>query len=125
MVNARNTFVGLTRTEPGPARGEPGRLPTGTRNYVRLVPAHDVQGAADAMVARRLGIKRVYLVIQAEPGFTGTRIAAGSGRGPEARDRPRPAHTLSTEGPAATGRLPPGFLLFQLRARLERQHAIG
>jgi branched-chain amino acid transport system substrate-binding protein len=79
MVNGWNTVVGLTHSGPGTAHDEPARYyPTGTRNYVRVVPADDVQGVADALAARKLGAKRVYLVILAFPGFTyGSGVAAG------------------------------------------------
>jgi hypothetical protein len=44
--------------------GEPGiYYPTGRRNYARVVPTDDVEVAADAMVAQRLGVKRVYALM--------------------------------------------------------------
>ncbi len=62
-VNASNTYVGLTRSGPGTTPGEPGRYyPTGVRNYVRLVAADDLQGAADAILARRLGARRIVVL---------------------------------------------------------------
>ncbi|HEY6053023.1 MAG TPA: branched-chain amino acid ABC transporter substrate-binding protein, partial [Gaiellaceae bacterium] len=43
--------------------GEPGKYyPTGKRNYVRIVAADDFQGAADAMLAKQLGVKKVYIL---------------------------------------------------------------
>jgi DNA-binding SARP family transcriptional activator/ABC-type branched-subunit amino acid transport system substrate-binding protein len=57
-----NTVVSLTRA-PSANSHEPGiYYPTGIRNYARVIPADDVQAAADAVVARRLGVKRVYAV---------------------------------------------------------------
>jgi SARP family transcriptional regulator, regulator of embCAB operon len=57
-----NTAVSLTRA-PSAHSHEPGvYYPTGIRNYARVIPADDVQAAADAVLARRLGIKRVYAV---------------------------------------------------------------
>jgi DNA-binding SARP family transcriptional activator/ABC-type branched-subunit amino acid transport system substrate-binding protein len=57
-----NTVVSLTRA-PSANSHEPGvYYPTGRRNYARVIPADDVQAAADAIVARRLGVKRVYAV---------------------------------------------------------------
>jgi DNA-binding SARP family transcriptional activator/ABC-type branched-subunit amino acid transport system substrate-binding protein len=61
IVSPSATVVGLTRREPLAGSNELGALyPTGQRNFVRVVPADDVQPAAGALVARRLGVKRVY-----------------------------------------------------------------
>lgn len=63
MIAAQNTYVGLTRSGPGAARHEPNRFyPTGTRNYVRIIAADDVQAAADALAAKRLGARRIFVV---------------------------------------------------------------
>jgi branched-chain amino acid transport system substrate-binding protein len=63
IVSPSNTYVGLTRRPSGRDSNEPGAFyPTGERNYARVLPADDVQAAADAIVARRLGVKRVYAV---------------------------------------------------------------
>ena len=48
---------------PGTAAGEPGKYyPTGKRNYVRVVAADDYQGAADALLAKSLGVKKVFIL---------------------------------------------------------------
>ena len=61
IVSPSATVVGLTRRGPLAGSKELGALyPTGRRNFARVVPADDVQPAADALVARRLGVKRVY-----------------------------------------------------------------
>jgi DNA-binding SARP family transcriptional activator/ABC-type branched-subunit amino acid transport system substrate-binding protein len=61
IVSPSATYVGLTRRVPSAGSGEPDALyPTGQRNFARVVPADDVQPAAGALVARRLGVKRVY-----------------------------------------------------------------
>jgi DNA-binding SARP family transcriptional activator/ABC-type branched-subunit amino acid transport system substrate-binding protein len=61
IVSPSATYVGLTRRVPSPWSNEPGGLyPTGQRNYARVLPADDVQAAAGALVAQRLGVKRVY-----------------------------------------------------------------
>jgi DNA-binding SARP family transcriptional activator/ABC-type branched-subunit amino acid transport system substrate-binding protein len=61
IVSPSNTYVGLTRPTPASSSDEPGvYYPTGQRNYARVIPPDDVQAAADAIVARRLGVKRVY-----------------------------------------------------------------
>jgi branched-chain amino acid transport system substrate-binding protein len=68
IVSPANTYVGLTHSGPGSARNEPARYyPTGVRNYVRVVAADDVQGAADALLARQLGVRRVYVLHDDEP----------------------------------------------------------
>jgi branched-chain amino acid transport system substrate-binding protein len=63
MISPANTYVGLTHSGPGTAAGEPDKYyPTGKRNYVRIVAADDFQGAADALLAKKLGLKSVYLL---------------------------------------------------------------
>ena len=63
MVSPANAYVGLTHAGPGTAPGEPARYyPTGKRNYIRVVPADDFQGAASAVLAQRLKKKSVYVL---------------------------------------------------------------
>jgi branched-chain amino acid transport system substrate-binding protein len=63
MVSPANTYVGLTHGGPGTVAGEPGKYyPTGKRNYARVVAADDYQGAADAVLAKSLGVKKVYIL---------------------------------------------------------------
>src|SRR5581483_9723466 len=63
MVSPANTYVGLTHTGPGAAAGEPGKYyPTNKRNYVRVVGTDDYQGAADAVLAKSLGVKKVFVL---------------------------------------------------------------
>jgi branched-chain amino acid transport system substrate-binding protein len=63
MVSPANTYVGLTHGGPGTVAGEPGKYyPTGKRNYVRVVAADDYQGAADAVLAKSLGVKKVFIL---------------------------------------------------------------
>jgi branched-chain amino acid transport system substrate-binding protein len=63
MVSPANTYVGLTHGGPGTAPGEPGKYyPTGKRNYARVVAADDFQGAADALLAKSLGVKKVFIL---------------------------------------------------------------
>jgi branched-chain amino acid transport system substrate-binding protein len=67
MVSPANTYVGLTHSGPGTAAGEPQKYyPSGTRNYVRVVAADDYQGAADATNAKSLGIKKLFILNDAE-----------------------------------------------------------
>jgi branched-chain amino acid transport system substrate-binding protein len=63
MVSPANTYVGLTHGGPGTAAGEPDKYyPTGQRNYIRIVAADDFQGAADALLAKQLSLKSVYIL---------------------------------------------------------------
>jgi branched-chain amino acid transport system substrate-binding protein len=63
MISPANTYVGLTHSGAGTANGEPDKYyPTGKRNYIRIVAADDFQGAADALLAQQLGLKKVYIL---------------------------------------------------------------
>jgi branched-chain amino acid transport system substrate-binding protein len=63
QISPANTYVGLTHGGPGTAAGEPNKYyPTGKRNYARVVAADDFQGAADATLAKNLGIKKLYIL---------------------------------------------------------------
>lgn len=66
IVGTATTYVGLTRQTNGDPT-EPGvYYPTKRRNYVHVLPDDDVQAAADAIAARRLGVKRVYTLDEGE-----------------------------------------------------------
>jgi branched-chain amino acid transport system substrate-binding protein len=60
MVSPANTNVGITKKwDPG----EPQKYyPTGVRNYARVVATDDVQGPADALWTKSLGVKKVYVL---------------------------------------------------------------
>ena len=62
MISPANTYTCLTK----PGKGEPGEpenyFPTGKKNYVRVVTADDVQGAAAALLAQGLGAKSVFIL---------------------------------------------------------------
>lgn len=63
MVSPSNTNVGLTHADAGTAPGEPARYyPTGRRNYVRVISADDAQARADALLAKRVGARRVFVL---------------------------------------------------------------
>jgi branched-chain amino acid transport system substrate-binding protein len=63
QISPANTYVGLTHTGPAISPGEPNKYyPTGKRNYARVVAADDFQGAADATLAKSLGIKTLYIL---------------------------------------------------------------
>ena len=62
MISPSATVVGLTHRAPGSQPREPGvYYPTGVRNFVRIVPSDDVQGAADALLAQKLGLRRLFV----------------------------------------------------------------
>jgi len=73
MVSAISTHSGLTRGGPLAQEGRPGRgepaiyYPTGVRSFSRLMAREDLQGVANAMLAKELRLRRVY-VLQ-DPGF--------------------------------------------------------
>ena len=74
MVSPANTYVGLTHPGPGTSAGEPGKYyPTGKRNYVRVVAADDYQGAADALLAKSLGVKKVFILNDKEASASASR----------------------------------------------------
>jgi branched-chain amino acid transport system substrate-binding protein len=63
MISPANTYTGLTASGPGTAAGEPGKYyPTGKRNYARVVADDRFQGAADATLAKQLGVKNLYIL---------------------------------------------------------------
>jgi len=63
MVSPANTAIGITHSGPGAEAGEPDKYyPTGKRNYIRVVAADDLQGAADALWAKHLGLKNVFVL---------------------------------------------------------------
>ena len=77
MVSPLNSFVGLTREGVGIPPSLPSSLyPTGRRNYLRVYPTDDLQGAALALRAKDLGAKRVFVLDDDEPGY-GELMATG------------------------------------------------
>lgn len=63
MVSPANTYPGLTKNVPGVEQGEPSSYYPGCkRNYTRVVPADDLQGAAAANWAKQLGVQKVYVL---------------------------------------------------------------
>jgi branched-chain amino acid transport system substrate-binding protein len=63
MISPSNTHPGLTHPAPDSGREEPGvYYPTGVRNYVRVTGAADYDGAAGAVLAHELGLRRVYVL---------------------------------------------------------------
>jgi branched-chain amino acid transport system substrate-binding protein len=67
FVSPTASYVGLTRGGPGVGPGEPEKYyPTGIRNFARVYPPDDAQGAAGAVLADRRGVKRAY-VFESDP----------------------------------------------------------
>ncbi len=68
MITPANTYPGLTHAAPPiTVAGEPGvYYPTGKRNYARVVATDDFQGPADALMAQKLGVKKVYVLTDNE-----------------------------------------------------------
>ena len=64
MISPANTYPCLTVNLPGGCdASEPDKYyPSGTRNYARVVPADDYQGAAVAEFAQSKGIKKVFVL---------------------------------------------------------------
>jgi branched-chain amino acid transport system substrate-binding protein len=62
MISPANTYTGLSK----PGKGEPDEpdkyYPTGKRNYTRVIPADDLQGAAGANWAKEMGVKTVFIL---------------------------------------------------------------
>jgi branched-chain amino acid transport system substrate-binding protein len=70
IVSPSATHSGLTRggrlADPGGGgRREPALYyPKGVRNFFRVIPRDDLQGVAQAMMAQRLGLTRVFVVAE-------------------------------------------------------------
>ncbi len=75
MVSPGNTFVCLTQPSPTLcAKDEPDvYFPSGTRNYIRVVPNDAVQGAGLASFAQDIGVKRPFVLYRGDdPTSAGT-----------------------------------------------------
>src|SRR5437660_695433 len=66
MVSPANTYPGLTKPGKGESNEPNTYYPNGKRNYARVVPADDLQGAVGATWAQELGAKKVYIVHDTE-----------------------------------------------------------
>jgi branched-chain amino acid transport system substrate-binding protein len=67
MVSPANTYPGLTKKVEGVEANEPDvYYPGGTRNYSRVVPSDDIQGAVAANWAKSLGVQKVYILDDTE-----------------------------------------------------------
>jgi branched-chain amino acid transport system substrate-binding protein len=74
QVSPASPYVGLTSARDA-GQYEPDRFyPSGQRTFARLMPADPVQAAAQVMLMRKLGVKRVYLIEDQDP-FDGPLVA--------------------------------------------------
>jgi branched-chain amino acid transport system substrate-binding protein len=86
MISPANTYPGLTKPGKGEANEPDVYYPSGERNYTRVVPADDLQGAAAARWAQELGVKSAYVLDDAElygKGIADVFNASASGLGIE------------------------------------------
>lgn len=66
-VSPANTYPGLTEGGPGTESGEPNNYyPTGKRNYARVVWNDQFQGAANALLAKELGLSKIFVLNDSE-----------------------------------------------------------
>jgi len=112
QVSPANTYVGLTTNLPGSAAGEPQKYyPTGTRNYLRIVPIDSIQGASDLMAMKQAGCTKVAVandkeaygaglaqLIELEKGFYGVTVVSNTGIDPTAANFRSYAATIKSEG---------------------------
>jgi ABC-type branched-subunit amino acid transport system substrate-binding protein len=64
LISPGNSYVGLTRPGPGVGPDDPGRFRLGGGvTYLRVYPGDNIQYEAEAILARELGLKKVYVVI--------------------------------------------------------------
>jgi branched-chain amino acid transport system substrate-binding protein len=112
QVSPANTAVGLTSDEPGADKGEPDKYyPTGSRNYLRIVPKDTIQGAALASLMKEDGCQSAYILndkevygaglarnIEGAAGEIGLKIAGNEGIDPKAPNFRSQASTVKSSG---------------------------
>jgi branched-chain amino acid transport system substrate-binding protein len=112
MVSPANTYVGLTTNLPGSAPGEPQKYyPTGTRNYLRIVPIDSIQAAADLMAAKQAGCTKLAVandkeaygqglatLLELEKGFYGVNVISNTGIDPTTPNFRSYASTIKGQG---------------------------
>ena len=103
QVSPANTYVGLTTNLPGSAAGEPQKYyPTGTRNYLRIVPIDSIQAASDLMAMKQAGCTKVAVandkeaygaglatLLELEKGMYGVTIVVQHGDRPDRGQLPQ------------------------------------
>ena len=112
QVSPANTYVGLTTSLPGSAAGEPRKYyPSGTRNYLRIVPIDSIQAASDLMAMKQAGCTKVAVandkeaygsglatLLELEKGMYGVTIASNTGVDPTAPNFRSYASTIASQG---------------------------
>ncbi len=112
QVSPANTYVGLTTNLPGSAPGEPQKyFPTGTRNYLRIVPIDSIQAAADLIAMKEAGCTKVAVandkeaygsglatLLELEKGDYGVTIVSNTGIDPTAPNYRSYAATIKGQG---------------------------
>lgn len=73
MISPSNTYPGLTRPGKGQSNEPDVYYADGKRNYARVVPTDDVQGAVGAGWAKQLGAQKVYVLDDSD--LYGTAVA--------------------------------------------------
>jgi branched-chain amino acid transport system substrate-binding protein len=88
-----NTAVGLTTDAAGSEPGEPDKYyPSGERNYVRIVPKDDIQGAALVTMMKQDGCSKVFMTNDKEV------FGAGLARNIEANAKEQGVDVIANEG---------------------------
>jgi branched-chain amino acid transport system substrate-binding protein len=88
-----NTAVGLTTDAAGSEPGEPDKYyPSGERNYVRIVPKDDIQGAALVTMMKQDGCSKVFMTNDKEV------FGAGLARNIEAGAEEQGVEVIANEG---------------------------
>jgi branched-chain amino acid transport system substrate-binding protein len=112
QVSPANTYVGLTTDLPGSAAGEPQKYyPSGTRNYLRIVPIDSIQAASDLMAMKQAGCTKVAVandkeaygsglatLLGLEKGMYGVTIVSDTGIDPTAANFRSYASTIASQG---------------------------
>ena len=142
-ISPTSTYDRLTRRDPTAPAGELRRLyPSGRRTFARLTPTSANEAAADAILARQLGGRRVWVLSDGEEfgrsmalGFTsaarrlGLDVLGFTRWNPQAPRYRAIAHRIARSKPDAVflgGRLAPASALMAraLRDRLGREPAL-
>jgi branched-chain amino acid transport system substrate-binding protein len=112
QISPANTYVGLTTSLPGSAPGEPQKYyPTGTRNYLRIVPIDSIQAAAGLIAMKQAGCTKVAVandkeaygaglatLLGLEKGFYGVSVVSDTGIDPTAPNFRSYAATVKGQG---------------------------
>src|SRR6516162_3503798 len=112
QVSPANTYIGLTRSLPGSAPGEPQQYyPTGNRTYLRIVPIDSIQAAAGLIAMKNAGCTKVAVandkeaygaglatLLELEKHFYGVTITSNTGIDPTAPNFRSYASTVQGQG---------------------------